>query len=93
MLHRAAPIYTRPMHLKIRQVAPNSRSICRMALESVETRAEVVPHHELADMSRRFWIGLVLTLPVFVLEIGSHVPCLGLGNLEPDSFRLARIPS
>jgi Cu+-exporting ATPase len=34
-------------------------------------------------MTRRFWVGLVLTLPVFVLEMGGHIPALGLHDLVP----------
>ena len=81
-------IYTCPMHPQIRQVGPGSCPICGMALEPVEISAEAVPNHELADMSRRFWVGLVLTLPVFVLEMGSHVPWLGLGNLVPEQWSI-----
>ncbi len=71
-------IYTCPMHPQIRQVGPGSCPICGMALEPVEVSAEAVPNHELADMTRRFWIGLALTLPVFIIEMGSHIPSLGL---------------
>ncbi len=81
-------IYTCPMHPQIRQVGPGSCPICGMALEPVEITAEATPNHELADMSRRFWIGLVLTLPVFILEMGSHVPALGLGNLVPEQWSI-----
>ena len=44
-----------------------------MALEPVLATADTGPNAELVDMTRRFWIGLVLTLPVFVLEMGSHL--------------------
>jgi Cu+-exporting ATPase len=77
-------IYTCPMHPQIRQVGPGSCPICGMTLEPVEVTAEAAPNHELADMSRRFRIGLVLTLPVFILEMGSHVPWLGLHHLVPE---------
>jgi Cu+-exporting ATPase len=43
--------------------------------------AETGPNAELIDMSRRFWIGLVLALPVVALEMGGHVPTLGLHDL------------
>jgi len=76
-------IYTCPMHPQIRQVGPGSCPICGMALDPVEITAEAPPNHELADMTRRFWIGLVLALPVFILEMGSHVPALGLDRLVP----------
>ena len=76
-------IYTCPMHPEIRQVGPGTCPKCGMALDPVEITAEALPNHELADMTRRFWIGLVLTLPVFILEMGSHIPALGLDRLMP----------
>jgi Cu+-exporting ATPase len=76
-------IFTCPMHPEIRQVGPGSCPKCGMALEAVEITAEVGPNHELTDMTRRFWVGLVLALPVFILEMGSHIPGLGLERLVP----------
>ena len=66
-------IYTCPMHPEIRQVGPGACPICGMALEPELVTAEAGPNPELADMTRRFWIGLALTLPVVVLEMGSHL--------------------
>jgi Cu+-exporting ATPase len=66
-------IYTCPMHPEVRQVGPGSCPICGMALEPELASAETGPNPELADMSRRFWIGLILTLPVFALEMGGHL--------------------
>ena len=54
-----------------------------MTLEPVEVTADAGPNRELDDMSRRFWIGLILTLPVFVLEMGGHIPALGLDRVIP----------
>ena len=71
--------YTCPMHPEIRQVGPGSCPICGMALEPVLVSLDTGPNEELIDMTRRFWIGLVLTLPVFVLEMGGHL--LGLDHL------------
>ena len=66
-------IYTCPMHPEVRQQGPGDCPICGMALEPEEVTADTGPSAELLDMTRRFWIGLVLTLPVFVLEMGSHL--------------------
>ena len=66
-------IYTCPMHPQIRQVGPGSCPICGMALEPVLATAEAGPNAELIDMSRRFWIGLILSLPVVALEMGGHL--------------------
>jgi P-type Cu+ transporter len=65
-------IYTCPMHPQIRQVGPGTCPICGMALEPELATADTGPNPELADMTRRFWIGLVLALPVVVLEMGAH---------------------
>lgn len=66
-------IYTCPMHPEIRQNGPGSCPICGMALEPVEVSPEQPKNPELIDMSRRFWIGLVISLPVVSLEMGSHI--------------------
>ncbi len=69
----AGAIYTCPMHPEIKQVGPGSCPICGMALEPLTVTADSQPNHELADMTRRFWAGLALTLPVFILEMGGHL--------------------
>ena len=66
-------VYTCPMHPEIRQDGPGSCPICGMALEPEMPSADTGPNPELVDFTRRFWIGLVLTLPVFVLEMGAHI--------------------
>jgi P-type Cu+ transporter len=70
---REGAIYTCPMHPEIRQVGPGACPICGMALEPEIAGTEAEPNPELIDMTRRFWIGMVLTLPVFTLEMGAHV--------------------
>ncbi|HEX6093064.1 MAG TPA: heavy metal translocating P-type ATPase [Dongiaceae bacterium] len=65
-------IYTCPMHPEIRQIGPGSCPICGMALEPVDLGVEA-PNHELIDMTRRFWIGGLLTLPLLVLAMGPHL--------------------
>ena len=66
-------IYTCPMHPEVRQEGPGSCPICGMALEPETVTAEAPVSPELVDFTRRFWVGLVLALPVFVLEMGSHL--------------------
>ncbi len=61
------------MHPEIRQMGPGNCPICGMALEPVVATAEAGESPELRDMTRRFWVGLLLTLPVFVLEMGAHL--------------------
>ena len=89
----AGTVYTCPMHPEIRRDRPGSCPICGMALEPLAPTSEPVENAELEDMSRRFWIGLVLTLPVFALEMGGHltglVDRLGLQTSNWVQFALA----
>ncbi len=62
-------IYTCPMHPQIQQVGPGSCPICGMALEPLVVTADSGPNHELADMTRRLWIGAALAIPVLVLAM------------------------
>ncbi len=66
-------IYTCPMHPQIRQLGPGNCPICGMTLELAVVTADMGPSAEFVDMRRRFWIGLVLTLPVLALEMGGHL--------------------
>ncbi len=78
-------IYTCPMHPEIRQEGPGACPICGMALEPELPSASDAPNPELADMSRRFWMGLALTAPLFAIEMGGHV--LKLGHwLDPQKL-------
>ncbi len=65
--------YTCPMHPQIRQIAPGNCPICGMTLEPETPVIAEGPSAELVDMTRRFWIGLVLSLPVLALEMGGHL--------------------
>jgi Cu+-exporting ATPase len=60
-------MYTCPMHPEIRQQGPGDCPICGMGLEPEQVSLEDGPSAELTDMTRRFWIGLFLALPVFLL--------------------------
>lgn len=83
-------IYTCPMHPQIRQLGPGNCPICSMTLEPEVVTADTGPSAELVDMRRRFWIGLVLTLPVLALEMGGHLTNLHmlLGPLMSNWIQL-----
>ena len=66
-------IWTCPMHPEIQRAGPGSCPICGMALEPVMPAAADGPSEEYRDMRRRFWVGLVLALPVLALEMGGHL--------------------
>jgi P-type Cu+ transporter len=74
----AGTVYTCPMHPEIRQVGPGFCPICGMALEPSDASTEAGPNPELLDMTRRFWLGLVFTLPVVALEMAGHLANLHL---------------
>ncbi len=65
--------WTCPMHPEILRDGPGACPICGMALEPMTITAETAPNPELADMTRRFWIGFALALAVVVLEMGGHL--------------------
>ena len=69
----AGTIWTCPMHPEVRQDHPGACPICGMALEPAEVGLDSGPSPELIDMTRRFKIGLILALPVLVLEMGGHI--------------------
>jgi Cu+-exporting ATPase len=66
--------YVCPMHPEVVQDEPGSCPKCGMALEPREITLEEEENPELQDMTRRFWIGLVLTLPVFFLAMSEMIP-------------------
>ena len=67
------------MHPQIIRDGPGNCPICGMALEPMQLGSGDTPNPELRDMTQRFWIGLVLTLPVVTLEMGGEM--LGLRTL------------
>ena len=69
-------VYTCPMHPQVRQPGPGNCPICGMALEPEMPEVAAGPSAELTDMTRRFWIGLILSVPVLVLEMGGHLTSL-----------------
>ncbi|MGQ3889012.1 copper-transporting P-type ATPase [Legionella sp. CNM-1927-20] len=66
-------IYICPMHLNIRQNGPGNCPICGMALEpEIISTANALENPEYLDMRRRFFIALLITIPVFLLAMGEH---------------------
>ncbi len=78
-------VYTCPMHPEIEQDHPGECPICGMALEpKTVTRDNEEESGELRDMTRRFWIGVALTLPIFLLAMVHIVPGLRLDAVVPE---------
>ena len=78
--------YTCPMHPDVVREAPGDCPICGMALEPRTVELEAGPNPELVDMSRRFWISLSLTLPVFITAMADLIPGRPLDGLASDGL-------
>jgi P-type Cu+ transporter len=79
-------IYTCPMHPEVKQQGPGTCPICGMALEPLIAAAETGQNPELADMKRRFWIGLGLTVPLVVIDMAGHLPLFGRLHFMPQTI-------
>ena len=66
--------YTCPMHPEIVRDGPGSCPICGMALEPLTVSLDQEENPELVDMTRRFWIAVALTIPVFALGMSDLIP-------------------
>jgi Cu+-exporting ATPase len=69
----AEVFYTCPMHPQVRQKQPGNCPICGMALEPETVSLDEGPDPELIDMTRRFWVAAVLSLPLAVFVMGAHL--------------------
>lgn len=65
-------IYTCPMHPEIQQDHPGNCPICGMTLEPKDF-TEDTGDYEYRDMLKKFWIGLVLSIPIFILSTGQMI--------------------
>ncbi len=77
--------WTCPMHPEVVREEPGGCPLCGMALEPLSVTAAEQENPELVQMTRRFWISLVLTLPLAVLAMGHMVAGGALGAFVPRS--------
>jgi len=83
-------IYTCPMHPQMRQAVPGNCPICGMTLEPVSVALSDKPDPELSDMTRRFWVAAVLSVPLLIKVMGEHfVPWIH-ESLNGDTARLVQ---
>ena len=77
-------MYTCPMHPEIRQDKPGDCPKCGMRLEPVSSAVEEDKEHKLLQsLSRKFWIGLILAIPIVLLSLGEMIPAISLGSFIP----------
>jgi Cu2+-exporting ATPase len=91
-LHAPAPgrdvVYTCPMHSQIRLPNPGSCPICGMTLELVTPVATEESSTELTSMTRRFWVALVLSVPLLWLTMGHDLRLPDLNGVINHLVRL-----
>ncbi len=73
-------IYTCPMHHEIEQVGPGDCPICGMALEpkNIADAISEGTNPELIDFTRRFWVGIVLSIPLLILSMSPYIGITGI---------------
>ena len=80
------------MHPEIRQVGPGSCPICGMALEAETVTLDDGPDPELVDMTRRFWVSALFTIPLFIYAMGDMVPGISFSRMiEPAGAQWAQL--
>src|SRR5262249_16479845 len=82
-VNRPDILFTCPMHPEIRQIGPGVCPKCGMALEPEVVTLEEEENPELTDMSRRFWIAAILTVPVLALGMAEMFPSAQLVIATP----------
>jgi len=76
-------IYTCPMHPEIEQDHPGACPKCGMTLEPKSIGSEEEEQRETLSLSRKFWIALVLTIPVLLMAMGHAIPGLDINSIVP----------
>jgi len=80
--------YTCPMHPEVISDKPGSCPICGMALEPVMPSAEPQENPELREMSLRFWVSLVLSVPLLLITMGDMLPGDPVSSVLPHGWRI-----
>ncbi|WP_277347469.1 copper-translocating P-type ATPase [Wenzhouxiangella sp. XN79A] len=81
-------VYTCPMHPEVREPGPADCPLCGMALEPETVSLEPEDTTELDDMTRRFWVGAALTVPILVLAMGGMIPGVDMDAWVPHRVRV-----
>ncbi len=79
-------IYTCPMHPEVRQIGQGSCPKCGMALEPLI--ADDSENEELKDMSKRFWLAALFTIPLFIISMGDLLPGQPISKLFSPTVKI-----
>ncbi|MBF0384358.1 MAG: heavy metal translocating P-type ATPase [Candidatus Omnitrophica bacterium] len=83
----SGPVYTCPMHPEVEQDHPGDCPKCGMTLESQNVdNAEEEEQKESRSLARKFWIGLVFAVPVFILALQEMIPAFSFKGLISSKF-------
>jgi Cu+-exporting ATPase len=78
--------YTCPMHPEVRQIGPGSCPKCGMALEPLIANNK--ENEELSDMTKRFWLAVSFTIPLFVISMGDLIPGQPISKLFSPNIKI-----
>lgn len=79
-------VYTCPMHPEVRQNGFGSCPKCGMALEPQTAMLQEEKSPELIDMTKRFWVSAVLTVPLIIVTMGQHIPGFSIEDIVAGGF-------
>lgn len=79
-------VYTCPMHPEVRQNGFGSCPKCGMALEPQTAMPQEEKSPELIDMTKRFWVSAVLTVPLIIITMGQHIPGFSIEDIATGGF-------
>lgn len=83
---KTAGIYTCPMHPEVRREGPGSCPKCGMALEPLAAVEDEGENRELIDMTRRFWVSAILSVPLVLIVMRGLIPLVDIGSLLPHAL-------
>ncbi|SFL35201.1 Cu+-exporting ATPase [Nitrosomonas aestuarii] len=85
-INNSGAIYTCPMHPEVRQTGPGDCPKCGMTLEPLI--ANNSENAELADMTRRFWLAAIFSVPLVVISMGDLIPGQPISKIFSPKWRV-----
>jgi P-type Cu+ transporter len=79
-------IYTCPMHPQIEQDHPGDCPICGMTLEPKAAASDEEDDSEAESLARKFWLGVILVVPILFLSLGKMLPGLSIDRVVPETI-------
>ena len=80
-------IYICPMHPQVRKIGAGDCPLCGMGLEPESLTADDAPSSELIDMTRRFWVAAVLSVPLLIQVMAAHFFLVAPDGMNAEAMR------